>query len=347
MESINNNDDLINYYNFNEDASCISIGTKLGFKIITCNPYNNHHYRIFNRGIGIIEMYGTSNIIALTGSEKNTKFPLNKLIIWDDNKLEIIREIRFMSKIRIIKLIKDFLFLVNDMKVYAFNFDDLSLIDSFEIFSYKKEFISFSVNKNIKIAYCSKDKKEIHIKNIDTKKEIKKEIKNSIETKEEIIIKNQDDDLLYDYIIFSSRGNMIAGACKGKIILYNSSNGEIIREIINENLNNGSINCVSFSKNDKFLAISTVEDNSGRINIFDIGTKKEKSIFDFLLNDKESCFAYYELKYKEFLFNFDKDNENSIFIITLITSNAEFIEINFDKVNGGNCKKIKSKNIFY
>ena len=234
--------------------------------------------------IGIIEMYGTSNIIALTGSEKNTKFPLNKLIIWDDNKLEIIREIRFMSKIRIIKIIKDILFLVNDIKVYAFNFDDLSLIDSFEIFSYKKEFISFSVNNNIKIAYCSKDKKEIHIENIDTKKEIKKEIKNNIETKKEIIIKNQDDDLLYDYIIFSSRGNMIAGACKGKIILYNSSNGEIIREIINENLNNGSINCVSFSKNDKFLAISTVEDNSGRINIFDIGMT-----FDNTINGERYC----------------------------------------------------------
>lgn len=332
MESINNNDDLINYYNFNEDASCISIGTKIGFKIIACKPYYNYHYRKFNRGIGVVEMYGTSNIIALTGSEKNTKFPLNKLIIWDDNKEHITREIRFISKIRIIKIIKNILFIVTDMKIYVFNFDNLTLIDSFEIYFDKKELISFSVNKNIKIAYCNKDKKEINVKNIDTKEEIK--------------IKNEEDDLLYEYIIFSSKGDMVAGACTGKIFLYSLPKGESIREIINENLNNGSINCVSFSKNDKYLAISTVEKNSGRINIFDIGTKKEKSFFSFFLSNEESCFAYYELKYKEFLFRFDKDNDNTIFIITLISSDAEFIEINFDKVNGGQCKKVKTKSIF-
>ena len=37
------------------------------------------------------------------------------------NKKEIIRELRLISKIRIVKIIKDILFLVNDIKIYVFN----------------------------------------------------------------------------------------------------------------------------------------------------------------------------------------------------------------------------------
>ena len=144
MESINNDEDLVNYYNFNEDGSCISIGTKIGFKIITCNPFSNWNNRNFGRGIGIVEIYHSSNIIVLSGCEKNSKFPSNKLIIWDDNIKEIIREIRISSKIRIIKIIKDKLFIVNDIKVYILNFENLSLIDSFQLYSKRIDFI-FSI----------------------------------------------------------------------------------------------------------------------------------------------------------------------------------------------------------
>ena len=326
MEAINN-DDLINYYNFNEDASCISIGTKTGFKIITCNPFTNHHNRKFNRGIGIVEIYHSSNILALTGCENNSIFPCNKLVIWDDNKEEILREIRFSLKIRVIKIIKDKLFIVNDLKILILNFENLSLINSYELYLYKKELISFSVKKDTKIAYCSENKKQIYIINIETKKEIK--------------IINKNDELDYEYLQFNSKGDILAAACEGKVILYKTSDGEIDREINNESLKNGCINCMCFSNNDKFLAVSTIENNSGNINIFDMGTKEEKGIIDYFWFSEDKCFSYYNLNCKEFIFRFDKDDS-----ILIMTSNAEFIKISIDKENGGNCKKVKSKNIF-
>ena len=106
--------------------------------------------------------------------EKNSKFPENKLIIWDDNKKEIIKELRLISKIRIVKIIKDVLFIVNDIKIYIFNFLTFDLYTSFEINTYKKEHISFSVNSNIKIAYL-KSSNIIHIKHIkfNTKSKVK------------------------------------------------------------------------------------------------------------------------------------------------------------------------------
>lgn len=329
MESNNNDndkDDLINYYNFNEDGSCVSIGTNLGFKIVTCEPFSSYHYRKFGRGIGIVEMYQSSNIIALTGSETNSKYPENKLIIWDDNKEEIIKEIRVSSKIRIIKIIKNILFIVNDVKIYIFNFENLSLINSYDIFSNEKELISFSVNKNIKVAYISKNQKQIILENIDTKKQIK--------------IKNDYEELKYIYIHFNLKGDVIAGAMAGKINLYKTSNGELIREIYNDYLNKGKINCISFSEKDNYLAVSTLDNNSGRINIFDIETKKETGFFDLFMNNKDTCFAHYKINTKGFIFKFYKDS------IIIMTSKGNFIKINIDKENGGYCKKVVFKNVF-
>ena len=322
----NDNDDLINYYNFNEDGECISIGTKIGFKIVTCNPFTNFHYTKFGRGIGIIELYHSSNIISLTGSEKNSQFPQNELIIWDDNKGEIIKEMRISSKIRIIKIIKNILFIVNDLKIFILNFENLSLINSYELYSNKSDLISFSVNKTKKIAYVNKNKKRIFIEDIDLKKQIK--------------IKN-DNDLEYIYIQFNTKGDIIAGAMDGKICLYKTSNGELIREINNNDLQNKNINCMNFSENDKLLAISTMGKNSGRINIFDIGTEKETSIFDYFIKSEDQYFAYYNINCKGFKFRFYKND-----IIFIVTSNGEFFKININIKNGGNCKKVKHKKLF-
>ncbi len=56
--------------------------------------------------------------------------------------------------------------IVNDIKIYIFNFINLSLYQSFEIYSYQKELISFNVNSNIKIAYLKNSEKIIikHVK---------------------------------------------------------------------------------------------------------------------------------------------------------------------------------------
>ena len=50
-------------------------------------------------------MIKTTNILALVGGGKNPKFPLNKIIIWDDNIMRIIRELRFNSIVLNVKKI--------------------------------------------------------------------------------------------------------------------------------------------------------------------------------------------------------------------------------------------------
>ena len=327
MELINDKEDLIKYYNFNEDASCITIGMKTGFKIITCNPFKSYLTTKLGREIDIIEMYHSSNILIIKSYEKN------KLIIWDDNKKKIIREMRLLSHIRLIRIIKNILFVVTDLKIYLFNFEDLSLIYSFEIFlTIQKELISFNIDKNIVIAYINKNKKSFYVKKINPKSKF-----NDIDSQKDIEIKN-NEGLKYNYLQLNKKGSIIAAACKGKVFLYKISNKENIKTIENNDLKDGDINCICFNDNDKFLAVSN---EKGNIYIFDISTQNGNilNFFDYFMSTE--IFAYYKIKSKEFILRFDKEG-----YLMIMTSNGEYFKVSFDKEKGGKCKQIENKKIF-
>jgi hypothetical protein len=100
--------------NFNQDGTCFAIGTQKGFRIYNTCPFKeNIERRMFiftlelEGGIGIVEMLYKTNIIALVGGGSNPKYTLNKVILWDDNQMKAITELRVTSYIRNVKLKKD------------------------------------------------------------------------------------------------------------------------------------------------------------------------------------------------------------------------------------------------
>jgi hypothetical protein len=49
-------------------------------------------------------MLNNTNIIILVGGGKNPKYAPNKLIIWDDDEKKVVRDIRFNSIIKSVKI---------------------------------------------------------------------------------------------------------------------------------------------------------------------------------------------------------------------------------------------------
>jgi len=71
---------------FNTDCTCFSIGTDAGFCVFNSEPCELRVSRNLNAGIGIAEMLGNYNYLALVGGGKNPRWPQTKVIIWDDAK---------------------------------------------------------------------------------------------------------------------------------------------------------------------------------------------------------------------------------------------------------------------
>ncbi|OOQ85712.1 SVP1-like protein 2 [Penicillium brasilianum] len=108
---------------FNNDSSCFSVGLNSGFCVFNANPCELKVSRDFNAGIGLVEMLGQSNYLAIVGGGRNPKFPQNKLVIWDDAKQKAAMTLEFRTSVLGVRLSKSRIVvaLLNSIHVFAFS----------------------------------------------------------------------------------------------------------------------------------------------------------------------------------------------------------------------------------
>ncbi|KAI1400663.1 WD40-repeat-containing domain protein [Hypoxylon fuscum] len=108
---------------FNSDASRFVVGLDSGFCIFVTNTCQIQTARVFNAGLGLVQMMGNANYLALVGGGRSPKFPENKVIIWDDSKGKIALEIATLTAVRGVQISKSRIAVVlqNSVRVYAFH----------------------------------------------------------------------------------------------------------------------------------------------------------------------------------------------------------------------------------
>lgn len=79
-------------------------------------------YADFNAGIGMVQMMGNANYVALVGGGRSPKFPSNKVIIWDDSKNKVALELSTLTSVRGVQISKKHVVVVlqNSVRLYAF-----------------------------------------------------------------------------------------------------------------------------------------------------------------------------------------------------------------------------------
>eukprot|EP01133_Synstelium_polycarpum_P008665 gene8665-10171_t len=90
------------FANFNQDFSCISVGTPEGFKIFNSDPYTLY-YNQSNGGVGMIEMLFSTSLVAIVGSGEGESSQRRLLI--NNIKTELaICDLNFVTAILAVKM---------------------------------------------------------------------------------------------------------------------------------------------------------------------------------------------------------------------------------------------------
>ena len=380
---LNDNPNEILYINFNQDGTCIAVGTETGFKIINISPFLDLYYKDLNGGIGIIEMLYKTNILALVGGGKNPKFKLNELIIWDEEKDAQICKITTKYKILNTKIRENKIYIANKSQILVFDFNTLNLIETLETKNIRG-LISLCYKEDI-VAYPDiQHEGTVKIKNYDTNKE---DTLKAHKTPLNCIQLNQD-------------GTMI-GTCslKGTLIrVYNIANKQLIREV-RRGAESANVNCISFDISQKYfivvsdrktihlfflinnnntnnitnnsenqissdiektesadkiekIEVEEVNNNNGNNNnsinnINNEENKNRKSIFEGMSNFLGVGKRYFGSEWSFARMKINISKSIAIFkpdnCIIIVTYEGKFYQASFDPINGGECIKIQEE----
>ena len=352
---LNDNPSEILYISFNQDSSCISIGTESGFKIVKTNPFLDLYYRDMKGGIGIVEMLYNTNILGLAGGGKNPKYPLNEFVLWDEEKGDEIGRIKLNKKILNLKLKENKIYIVTSEKIYLFDFN-LNLIDALESKN-SLGLISLCYKEDI-IAYPDK-KIEGYIR-----------------------IKNYDKKLNYFFFAHTTplsclhlnqEGDLIAtSSLKGTLVrIYSILNGNLIQEV-RRGTEGSFINYISFDPSQKYFAVTSdrktihlfflSNNNTNGLNNSDFNNSNVKSKIileeeekkNEIIDNKKSVFngfnkfiKYFgaEYSFTRFKINFNKSicafgPDNTIIIISY---DGKYYQVGFDPVNNSESFKLQEE----
>jgi len=139
------------YLSFNQDYTCITCGTTDGFIIYNIDPFAIRYQQKFGKGIGIAEIFYSSNLIALVGGGDDPKFPTNKLVIWDDYQGAKIGDIDAEHKIYGVKFNKENFAIVCQNWVKLYNFRAMTFLDKIETYDNPNGVCALSSNDNSRI----------------------------------------------------------------------------------------------------------------------------------------------------------------------------------------------------
>lgn len=122
------------YLSFNQDGSCITVGTNRGFRVFNTVPFRPLYGRDFPDGCSVVSMLFRSSILAIVGTGVNSRYPKDAVTVYDDQSGRTIGEVNFRTPVLNTYMTREKIFIIFENKVFVYNLSDMRLLDSFDTY---------------------------------------------------------------------------------------------------------------------------------------------------------------------------------------------------------------------
>ena len=120
------------YLSFNQDGSCIAVGTQQGFKVFNANPFKALYAHDFSDGCAVVSMLYRSAILAISGAGNNVRYPRDSVTLYDDQSGRNLGEIELHGPVLNTRLSREKVFVCVEGAVLVHNITDLRQVDRIE-----------------------------------------------------------------------------------------------------------------------------------------------------------------------------------------------------------------------
>lgn len=244
------------FIGFNCDQNCFFCSTETGFFVYNSDPFMERFRREFDGGIGIIELLGRSNILALVGGGNQPEYSPNKVIIWDDYQSKVITELEYTTEVLSVKCRESRVMVSLYHKTYIYNFSDLRLQHQYETYPNPKGICDLSLDGNVLVVLGNRAG-DVRVEHLNTKKS-------------HIIHAHQSD---ISQLCLSQDGSLLATASKkGTLVrIWDTMSGDMIKEL-RRGIDPVNILSLTFNSNNTTLCVSS---DKGTIHIYSLMARKE------------------------------------------------------------------------
>ncbi|ETV66123.1 hypothetical protein H257_17285 [Aphanomyces astaci] len=145
-------DSSVLYVSFNQDATCISVGTRQGFFVYSCEPFARS-FQDAAGGIGLAEMLFSSSLIVLVGAGEQPAFSPRRLRVWNTKTSAAICDLNFVTAVLGVQLNRQRLVVVLEKKIYIFDINSMQVLNTLDTSSNPKALCVLSPADNGYLAF--------------------------------------------------------------------------------------------------------------------------------------------------------------------------------------------------
>lgn len=116
------------WVSFNQDGSCLVLGTPNGFRVYNCSPFGRFYASTDGGGIGCAEMLFATSLVAVTGAGESSPRKLRIVNTRKPAAEGVLCELTFPTAVRRIRMNRQHLAVVLDAQIYVYDVSNMRLL---------------------------------------------------------------------------------------------------------------------------------------------------------------------------------------------------------------------------